>query len=112
MRQTRAEALFRAVLARDGGACVYCGIPVVRRGPGLHRAPNLATLDHVVPRSQGGPTRADNLVLACAACNNERGVEDAMAFAARKRVQAADAPRPSPASPSAPSTMSRVTSSA
>ncbi len=84
MKQARAEALFRVVLARDGGACVYCGIPVVRRGPGLHRAPHLATLDHVVPRSQGGPTRAENLVLACAACNNARGVEDADAFKAHR----------------------------
>ncbi len=86
MKRARAEALFAAIHVRDGGACVYCGIAVVRRGPGLHRAPHLATLDHVIPRSQGGPTRAENLVLACAACNNARGVEDAESFAARRRA--------------------------
>ncbi|WP_210247685.1 HNH endonuclease [Salinarimonas soli] len=84
MKQARAEALFAAIHARDGGRCVYCGVAVVRRGPGLHRTPNLATLDHVIPRSQGGPTRAENLVLACAACNNARGVEDAESFRARR----------------------------
>ena len=86
MKQARAEALFAAIFARDGGRCVYCGIAVVRRGPGLHRAPHLATLDHVIPRSRGGSTRADNLVLSCAACNNARGVEEANAFAARRRA--------------------------
>ena len=84
MKQARAEALFAAIFARDGGRCVYCGIAVVRRGPGLHRAPNLATLDHVVPRSQGGPTRAENLVLACAACNNARGTLDVETFRATR----------------------------
>ncbi len=93
MKQARAEAIFREVFARAGGRCVYCGVAVVRRGPGLHRAPHLATLDHVVPRSRGGPTRPDNLVLACAACNNARGVEDAESFSARRGASAAN---PSP----------------
>ncbi len=29
----------------------------------------LCEIDHIVPRSLGGPTTADNLCLACAACN-------------------------------------------
>lgn len=52
------------VFARDGGACQYCG----RR---LRRAE--ATWDHVVPRSQGGPTTWENVVLACVACNQRKG---------------------------------------
>ncbi len=84
MKRAKAEALFGAVFARDGGRCVHCGVAVVRRGPGLHRAPNLATLDHVIPRSHGGPTRAENLVLACAACNNARGTLDVETFRATR----------------------------
>jgi hypothetical protein len=80
MKAERANALFQAIFARDGGRCVYCGIAVRPRAKGLHRAPDLATLDHVRPRSQGGGTVADNLVLACHACNNARGVMDAAAF--------------------------------
>jgi 5-methylcytosine-specific restriction endonuclease McrA len=50
----------------------------------VKRGPDLATLDHVVPRSFGGPLSRDNLVLACSACNNERGTMAADAFRALK----------------------------
>ncbi|MDA1194436.1 MAG: HNH endonuclease [Planctomycetota bacterium] len=50
----------RNVYRRDGFACVYCG-----------HAPRSAelTLDHVVPRSRGGPTDWRNCVTACVRCN-------------------------------------------
>jgi 5-methylcytosine-specific restriction endonuclease McrA len=84
VKPDRGRAFFEAIHARDGGACVYCGVRTVRRRPGLHRAADLATLDHVVPKSQGGPLTAENVVLACRACNNARGTEDAEAFRARR----------------------------
>ena len=46
----------RAVFARDGHRCQYCG-----RGA--------ENLDHVVPRSRGGPHTWDNVVASCRACN-------------------------------------------
>ena len=49
----------RAVLARDGHECAYCG----------GRA---TTLDHVVPRSRGGDNSFDNLVAACGRCNQRK----------------------------------------
>lgn len=49
------------IYKRDGGECVYCG--------DNH---NL-TLDHVIPKSKGGPNSWDNLVTACKKCNNEKG---------------------------------------
>lgn len=30
-------------------------------------------MDHVVPESKGGPTTAENLVLACRRCNRKKG---------------------------------------
>jgi 5-methylcytosine-specific restriction endonuclease McrA len=51
----------RNVLRRDGNRCQYCG----------HR--ERLTLDHVVPRSRGGPDSWDNLVAACVPCNNRKG---------------------------------------
>jgi 5-methylcytosine-specific restriction endonuclease McrA len=54
----------RAVLARDNYACQYCGAQPGR--PAL-------TVDHVVPRSQGGGKSWDNLVAACAPCNRRKG---------------------------------------
>jgi hypothetical protein len=50
---------------RDGERCVWCSTPLTHRS--LH-----ATLDHVRCRSAGGADALDNLVLACAPCNNRR----------------------------------------
>jgi len=86
MKAAQRIKLFETIFARDGGRCVYCGVETHRLAKGLSRSPALATLDHVVPRSTGGPLTPANLVLACQACNNRRGVMDAEAFRAlRKR---------------------------
>ena len=52
------------VYARDGGRCQYCG----NRVP-MHEI----TYDHVVPRSQGGITRWENVVICCSADNQRKG---------------------------------------
>ncbi|MFN8423291.1 MAG: HNH endonuclease [Anaerolineae bacterium] len=54
----------RGVLARDRFTCQYCGAV-----PGR----NALTIDHVIPRSRGGPKRWENLVAACARCNRRKG---------------------------------------
>jgi 5-methylcytosine-specific restriction endonuclease McrA len=51
----------RALFARDGHRCVYCG-----SGTRL-------TLDHVVPRSRGGDSVWENVVTSCAPCNLRKG---------------------------------------
>jgi 5-methylcytosine-specific restriction endonuclease McrA len=51
----------RAVLARDGFCCQYCG------------STRHLTIDHVVPRSRGGSTSWDNVVTSCAPCNVRKG---------------------------------------
>jgi len=52
----------RAVLARDGWTCQYCGAS----RPGL-------TVDHVIPRSRGGASIWENIVASCAPCNRKKG---------------------------------------
>jgi 5-methylcytosine-specific restriction endonuclease McrA len=52
------------VLARDNFQCQYCAKEVSSKE---------ATLDHVIPRSQGGRTEWDNIVCCCAACNRKKG---------------------------------------
>ncbi|MDP8910481.1 MAG: HNH endonuclease [Actinomycetota bacterium] len=52
----------RALFARDGWRCVYCGTSEGR-----------LTLDHVVPRSRGGDSVWENVVTACAPCNHRKG---------------------------------------
>ncbi|MBM3697058.1 MAG: HNH endonuclease [Actinobacteria bacterium] len=51
----------RALFARDGYACQYCG----------SRAK--LTVDHVVPRSRGGDSSWFNVVTSCATCNARKG---------------------------------------
>lgn len=51
------------LILRDGDWCRFCG----RWLDDMTR-----TLDHVIPRSQGGKTTLQNLVLACAKCNNKK----------------------------------------
>jgi 5-methylcytosine-specific restriction endonuclease McrA len=51
----------RAVFARDDWTCQYCG-----------SRSNL-TVDHVIPRSKGGPSSWDNIVASCAPCNRRKG---------------------------------------
>lgn len=46
----------RAVMARDGHRCQYCGA-------------HADSIDHVVPRSRGGEHVWDNVVAACRPCN-------------------------------------------
>jgi 5-methylcytosine-specific restriction endonuclease McrA len=54
----------RNVFARDGNRCQYCG---------EHFPLSELSLDHVVPRSQGGLTSWTNIVCACVACNVRKG---------------------------------------
>jgi hypothetical protein len=52
-----------------GRHCAYCGkenVPL--------------QLDHLLPRSRGGPTRASNLAPACKPCNQEKGNRTAVEF--------------------------------
>lgn len=46
----------RAVFARDGHRCQYCGA-------------HADSIDHVLPRSRGGEHTWDNVVAACRPCN-------------------------------------------
>ena len=51
----------RAVFARDGWECQYCG------------ARTSLTVDHVIPRSKGGGSSWENIVASCAPCNRRKG---------------------------------------
>ena len=51
------------VYVRDHQKCQYCGKKVSRDG---------MTYDHVTPRSQGGQTSWENVVVCCIACNQRK----------------------------------------
>lgn len=54
----------RNLFARDRNRCQYCG--------SLFPTSELS-IDHVQPRSQGGPDTWENLVCACVKCNSRKG---------------------------------------
>jgi hypothetical protein len=83
----------RALLARDGFRCRFCGIPLIRaetrsrirnaypdalrwggRNSDQHAAFQAMWLqyDHVIPHARGGTNELNNLVVTCAPCNNAR----------------------------------------
>ena len=66
------------VLSRDNFTCQYCG----------QAAPNVKLeVDHVILVSEGGTDNLDNLVTACFACNQGKGVLK-VSVSARKRMVA------------------------
>lgn len=51
-----------SVLFKHGGKCAYCGMA------------NLdLTIDHIIPRSQGGNNDISNLQPSCRSCNSSKG---------------------------------------
>lgn len=54
----------RNIFARDHNQCQYCGKKVPT---------SELSLDHVIPRSQGGGTSWENIVCACVDCNVRKG---------------------------------------
>jgi 5-methylcytosine-specific restriction endonuclease McrA len=56
----------RNIYLRDRNRCQYCGARPPREE---------MTIDHVVPRSRGGKTVWENVVLACSRCNTRKGDE-------------------------------------
>jgi 5-methylcytosine-specific restriction endonuclease McrA len=57
---TRVALNRRAVFARDGQRCQYCGS-------------SAESIDHVQPRSRGGDHIWENVVAACRPCNARKG---------------------------------------
>jgi 5-methylcytosine-specific restriction endonuclease McrA len=58
-RHYRVAVNRRTVFARDGSRCQYCGLAA-------------ENLDHVIPRSKGGPHTWENVVAACRRCNTRK----------------------------------------
>jgi 5-methylcytosine-specific restriction endonuclease McrA len=74
----------RSVFYRDGFACQYCG---EETGP--------LTLDHILPRSRGGPHQWENVVSACIPCNH-RKAGSTPKEADMRLLRKPRAPRPDP----------------
>lgn len=58
----RVKLTRREIFIRDDYTCQYCG-----------KHTSDLTIDHIHPRSKGGPHTWDNLVSACRTCNHRKG---------------------------------------
>lgn len=75
----RADARL-AIYLRDHMTCLYCT-------KDLHDAdPRDITLDHIVPKCDGGSNRPENLVTACRACNCRRKDRPLNRFASKEAI--------------------------
>jgi hypothetical protein len=61
-------ALFKQIANRAGHRCEYCGLSQQGQEARFH-------VDHVVPRTAGGPTTPENLALACVSCSLRKGAK-------------------------------------
>ncbi len=52
--------------------CHYCRCEMLLSQANRSK-PQYATIDHVIPRVEGGKKTKDNIVAACASCNNRKG---------------------------------------
>jgi HNH endonuclease len=69
------------VTARAKNRCEYCLSPAEQTGIPM-------TIDHIIPRAQGGVSEADNLCLACSRWNGrKRDLTYAYDFATHRLVQ-------------------------
>ncbi len=55
----------RNVYSRDDYTCQYCSMKAISKFD--------LTLDHVLPKSRGGPKTWDNIVSSCHKCNEKKG---------------------------------------
>jgi HNH endonuclease len=60
------QGLIQQVWQRARACCEYCRMP-------QELDPLPFQIDHIIARKHGGPTRAENLALACFPCNNHKG---------------------------------------
>ena len=76
----------RNLFARDNNQCQYCGRRVATRE---------LSLDHILPRSQGGQSTWENLVCACMQCNTRKGCRTPRQ-ASMRLIKAPSRPRRNP----------------
>lgn len=63
----------KAVLQRDNYQCIYCEIKAGEKQRGQVLTRDSFTIDHIIPRSQGGQSTWGNTACACPVCNCRKG---------------------------------------
>lgn len=72
-RQMSPEARMQHLLEMGDHGCAWCGYDLTKSNA-------RPTRDHIVPKIKGGPTRLENEVASCGACNARRGHDSPSQF--------------------------------
>jgi 5-methylcytosine-specific restriction endonuclease McrA len=67
------------------GKCLHCNTRLAIALDG--RPVSQATIEHIIPRIHGGTDVLENLGLACAACNQEKGLRHDLKHADNPKLQ-------------------------
>ena len=60
---------FKEIFERDNRRCVYCYRDLMNDFEAFMSTEE----DHLIPKSKGGPSEPQNIVIACAVCNRLKG---------------------------------------
>lgn len=66
---------------QQAGICPYCGDKMFLDNKNSGKS---ATIEHLIPKSKGGPSKEFNYMAACYECNQERGNKPLGPFLIRK----------------------------
>lgn len=86
-KKTALNAAYQNGLRR----CPCCNIQLVWKSNPVNVQRNLATVDHMVPRSLGGPDTTDNMFVMCRKCNEDRGNQCFVSFVVSRGVSKTEA---------------------
>jgi len=69
----------KKILAKTNGHCIYCGL--------ILDSPKDFSIDHVIPRFNGGENTIENLVPSCRRCNSAKRTRDLDEFRFYRAMQ-------------------------
>lgn len=85
------KAALNSAYASGLRRCPCCNIQLVWKSNPTNVQKNLATVDHMVARSHGGPDATDNMYVMCRKCNEDRGNQCFIEFVVSRGVSKIEA---------------------
>ncbi len=79
------EHVRERVWAMTGGKCFYCHVELLKDSTCEGNPRHVFEVDHLVPKSLGGPDHLANFVPACAGCNGEKSNKPFVEFYMARR---------------------------
>ena len=85
------KASINAAFSNGLRRCPCCNIQLVWKANRDNLQKNLATVDHMIAKSLGGPNTSDNMFVMCRQCNEDRGNQCFVEFVVSRGVSKIEA---------------------